>query len=165
MHPASTIFSLYCYCRPCRYNGIISETIFIPIINILLFSQGPQNGHHHNHGILVASLSLAIYLILVCWTVSLLGLTTKVLSTLILSARDRLTSQLVSTHLIIVLLMNFIHASTCPLFWSFYVNNTSWCVFNFFQNSWNLSEIKLVPALEIILWGPIFWKYYFVAFY
>ena len=49
--------------------------------------------------------------------------------------------------------MNFMHTSTCPLLWGWYDDDTACSIFRFWQNLFNLSEIKLPPASDISFLG------------
>ena len=56
-------------------------------------------------------------------------------------------------HFLNVHFINLIQASTCPLLWWWYANDTTCSTLIVLQNCWNLSDTKLVPASDIIFWG------------
>ena len=58
-----------------------------------------------------------------------------------------------SAHFLNVCCINLIHASTCPLLWWWYANDTACSTLIVLQNCQNLSETKFVPASDIIFWG------------
>ena len=53
----------------------------------------------------------------------------------------------------IVHFMNVLHASTCPLLWGLYDDNTACHNLSFLQRFLNLSEIKFVHTSETVLQG------------
>ena len=56
-------------------------------------------------------------------------------------------------HFFMVHFMNLMQASTCPLLWQWYDEDTACSIFKLLQKFLNFSEIKLLPTSDISLLG------------
>ena len=70
----------------------------------------------------------------------------------IICNKARFISTLEPKHFLIVHLMNLIHTSTYSLLWWWYDDDTACFIFRSLQNSLSFSEMKLLPASDIIFW-------------
>ena len=74
-------------------------------------------------------------------------------SVVLICSRAMCMSFLELTHFIIVHFINLMHASTCPLLWLWYEDDTTCSIFRFLQKFLNFPQIKLPPASNIIVLG------------
>ena len=82
--------------------------------------------------------------------------------------RARYVSVLVLKHCLSIHFMNLMHASTCPLLWWWYEDDTACSMFRLLQNSFNFSETKLPTASDItflVIHTLKKWSYTLILFY